>query len=129
MVTVGIHCRTVGVLSEYCRSTVGVLSEYCRKLLSDWRTRAQLSDLRADCRTYCRTAVGLHSGSIHACVSACDACYDERGYGWGAVRGPHHCLSVRCSQYIIVLAVPYFRTRYHVPGNLYGIYPRGEGAK
>ena len=36
----------------------------------------------------------MNSGSIHACVSACDACYDERGYGWGAVRGPHHCLSV-----------------------------------
>ena len=27
-------------------------------------------------------------GSIHACVSACDACNDERGSGWGAACGP-----------------------------------------
>ena len=33
-------------------------------------------------------------GSVHACVSACDARYGERGCGWGAVRGPHHGLSV-----------------------------------
>ena len=33
-------------------------------------------------------------GSIHACVSACDARHGERRCGWGAVRGPHHGLSV-----------------------------------
>ena len=27
-------------------------------------------------------------GSIHACVSACDARYGERGGGWGSACGP-----------------------------------------
>jgi hypothetical protein len=66
MVTVGIHCRTVGMvlsdcrklLSDYCRTTVG-LSEYCRSSLSDCRTTAQaIVWLLCMCCRHCRIPLG-----------------------------------------------------------------------
>ena len=61
MVTVGIHCRTFGVLSE----TVGVLSEYCRLgVLSEYFTVYCRSILNT-VGVLLETAVGLSDhGSV-----------------------------------------------------------------